>query len=223
MEIQHLRAIWLETVDQSGQLVVRQMMLKTVRAVQIERVENRCPITRLEATPRGVAISGYIAHGAERGLLQQETEERNLTEDSHGARVGQSPRKREVRNQTAKYAVIEDPSQFPKQPSWILLVAVEHELATPDEAEQRGSRFLHIRRVLDDVVANDDAIDASLAQRRMVDAALNDIVVLIAGWRKVPLNDVLNAVRQIEHDDVPRSRLEQPQRLSTRSSARVHD
>ena len=96
MEIQHLRAIWLETVDQSGQLVVRQMMLKTVRAVQIERVENRCPITRLEATPRSVAISGYIAHGAERGLLQQWTEEWDLPEDSHGARVGQSPRLRDI-------------------------------------------------------------------------------------------------------------------------------
>src|SRR5437762_11368194 len=128
MEIHHLRAITLDTVDQSGQLVGRQMMLKTVRAVPIERAQTRCPITLLEATPRGVAISGYIAHGAERGLLQQETEEWNLTEDSHGARVGQAPRKREVRNQTAKYAVIEDPWQFPKHPSWILLVAVEHEL-----------------------------------------------------------------------------------------------
>src|SRR5437667_10688827 len=108
MEIQHLRAIWLETVDQSGQLVVRQMMLKTVRAVQIERVENRCPITRLEATPRGVAISGYIAHGAERGLLQQETEERNMTEDSNGARVGKSHSNRVDRYQTAKYAGHDD-------------------------------------------------------------------------------------------------------------------
>jgi len=115
---------------------------------------------------------------------------------------------------------IDSPPNLPRESQVVLGVTVEHKLPLwPYNSPKRASSPFDGRRMLDDVVTNDHAVNGTISYRP-IDRTLNHIDV--GETLEAFFHHTVYGMGQFQYDDLRRSRFADPFALNPASRAGIH-